>query len=73
MLFQRKKPLDLILETAAKRSLTRQLNAFDLTMRTLLLDRREDYPQPRRDTVASGHPRVESFAEIDSAALSDAS
>jgi enolase-phosphatase E1 len=42
-------------------------------MRTLLLDRREDYPQPRRDTVASGHPRVESFAEIDSAALSDAS
>jgi len=32
MLFQRKKPLDLILETAAKRSLTRQLNAFDLTM-----------------------------------------
>src|SRR5688572_1399503 len=32
MLFQRKKPLDLILETAEKRSLTRQLNAFDLTM-----------------------------------------
>jgi len=32
MLFQRKKPLDLILETASKRSLSRQLNAFDLTM-----------------------------------------
>src|SRR5690348_10304413 len=32
MLFERTKPLDLILETASKRSLTRQLNAFDLTM-----------------------------------------
>jgi len=32
MLFDRRKPLDLILETAAKRSLTRQLGAFDLTM-----------------------------------------
>ncbi len=32
MLFQRKKSLDLILETAEKRSLTRQLGAFDLTM-----------------------------------------
>src|SRR6478672_5410609 len=32
MLFQRRKSLDLILETAEKRSLTRQLNAFDLTM-----------------------------------------
>ena len=32
MLFQRKKPLDLILETAGKRSLKRQLGAFDLTM-----------------------------------------
>jgi APA family basic amino acid/polyamine antiporter len=32
MLFQRRKPLDLILETASKRSLTRQLGAFDLTM-----------------------------------------
>ena len=32
MLFQRRKPLDLILETASKRSLSRQLNAFDLTM-----------------------------------------
>ncbi len=32
MLFKRTKPLDLILETASKRSLTRQLGAFDLTM-----------------------------------------
>ena len=32
MLFQRTKPLDLILETASKRSLTRQLGAFELTM-----------------------------------------
>ena len=32
MLFQRKKSLDLILETAEKRSLTRQLGAFELTM-----------------------------------------
>ena len=32
MLFQRRKPLDLILETASKRALTRQLGAFDLTM-----------------------------------------
>ena len=32
MLFQRTKPLDLILETAGKRSLKRQLGAFDLTM-----------------------------------------
>src|SRR5687768_2136130 len=32
MLFQRKKSLELILETAEKRSLKRQLGAFDLTM-----------------------------------------
>jgi len=32
MLFERKKPLDLILATAEQRSLKRQLNAFDLTM-----------------------------------------
>ncbi len=31
-MFGRTKPLDLILETASKRSLTRQLGAFDLTM-----------------------------------------
>lgn len=33
-------------------------------MRTFLLDRREDYPQPRMDAATSGHPRVESFAQI---------
>jgi APA family basic amino acid/polyamine antiporter len=32
MLFQRRKPLDMILATAEKRSLKRQLGAFDLTM-----------------------------------------
>ena len=32
MLFQRVKPLDKILETAEKKSLTRQLGAFQLTM-----------------------------------------
>src|SRR6476619_1669762 len=32
MLFERVKPLDLILATAEKRSLKRQLGAFDLTM-----------------------------------------
>ncbi|HRG16726.1 MAG TPA: amino acid permease [Pseudomonadota bacterium] len=32
MLFERVKPLDQILETASKQSLTRQLGAFDLTM-----------------------------------------
>ena len=34
-------------------------------MRTVLLDRREDYPEPRRGEAANGHARVESFAEID--------
>lgn len=33
-------------------------------MRTLLLDRREDYPHPRLDAAAAGHPRVESFAQV---------
>jgi len=47
--------------------------AREAGMPTLLLDRREDYPQPRRDTAAAGHPRVESFAEIDPASFSDAS
>src|SRR5688500_116101 len=32
MLFQRKKPLDLTLETAQKQQMKRQLGAFDLTM-----------------------------------------
>lgn len=31
---------------------------------TVLLDRREDYPQPRTGEATHGHARVESFAEI---------
>jgi enolase-phosphatase E1 len=32
---------------------------------TVLLDRREDYPQPRDAVAANGHPRVESFDAVD--------
>jgi enolase-phosphatase E1 len=38
--------------------------AREAGMRTVLLDRREDYPEPRTGDAANGHPRVESFAEI---------
>ena len=38
--------------------------AREAGMRTLLLDRREDYPQPREGEAANGHRRVESFAAI---------
>ena len=39
--------------------------ARDAGMRTQLLDRREDYPQPRMsDEATHGHARVESFAQI---------
>ena len=39
--------------------------ARDAGMRTVLLDRREDYPQPRIDDAAThGHLRVESFGLI---------
>jgi len=38
--------------------------AREAGMRTLLLDRREDYPQPRTGEAANGHRRVTSFAEI---------
>lgn len=31
---------------------------------TVLLDRRNDYPQPRLGEATHGHPRVESFADI---------
>jgi enolase-phosphatase E1 len=34
---------------------------------TVLLDRREDYPQPRRGDAAGGHRRVSRFTEIDPA------
>lgn len=39
--------------------------AREAGMRTVLLDRREDYPQPRLDAEAHGHPRVERFDQID--------
>ena len=38
--------------------------AREAGMRTVLLDRREDYPEPRTGDATNGHPRVESFAEI---------
>ena len=41
--------------------------ARDAGMRTVLVDRREDYPQPRTGEATHGHPRVESFAGIDPA------
>ncbi len=40
--------------------------ARDAGMRTMLLDRREDYSQPRLgDDATHGHARAESFADID--------
>ncbi len=39
--------------------------AHDAGMFTTLLDRRDDYPQPRTGEAAHGHPRVESFAQIE--------
>ena len=39
--------------------------AREAGLRTVLLDRRDDYPQPRTGAAANGHPRVESFADID--------
>ena len=39
--------------------------ARDAGLRTVLLDRREDYPQPRDAAAANGHPRVESFDAVD--------
>jgi enolase-phosphatase E1 len=38
--------------------------AHDAGMYTTLLDRRDDYPQPRDGEAAHGHPRVESFTQI---------
>ena len=38
--------------------------ARDAGLRTVLLDRCEDYPTPRLGEAAHGHRRVESFAEI---------
>ena len=42
--------------------------ARDAGLRTVLLDRREDYPLPRTGDAANGHARAESFADIDAAA-----
>ena len=38
--------------------------ARDAGLQTRLVDRREDYPQPRLGDAARGHLRVESFADI---------
>jgi enolase-phosphatase E1 len=38
--------------------------AREAGMRGVLVDRREDYPQPRTGEAAHGHPRVEDFSGI---------
>ncbi|WP_242107326.1 acireductone synthase [Luteimonas aquatica] len=38
--------------------------AREAGLRTVLVDRREDYPQPRGGEALNGHARVESFAQI---------
>lgn len=38
--------------------------AREAGMRTVLVDRREDYPQPRLGEATHGHARVESFADV---------
>jgi enolase-phosphatase E1 len=38
--------------------------AREAGMHTVLVDRREDYPQPRHEPAASGHARAESFEQI---------
>ena len=38
--------------------------ARDAGMRTVLVDRLEDYPEPRTGEACNGHPRVESFDAI---------
>lgn len=39
--------------------------ARDAGMRTVLIDRLDDYPQPRLDAATHGHRRVERFDQID--------
>jgi enolase-phosphatase E1 len=39
--------------------------AREAGLRTILVDRRDDYPRPRLSEDANGHPRVESFAAIE--------
>ena len=43
--------------------------AREAGMRTVLLDRRDDYPQPRLGEATHGHERVERFDQIDPAAI----
>jgi len=38
--------------------------AREAGMKTVLVDRREDYPEPRTGEAANGHARVESFEAI---------
>ena len=38
--------------------------AREAGMATTLVDRREDYPQPRTGDATNGHPRVERFSDI---------
>jgi enolase-phosphatase E1 len=38
--------------------------AREAGLQTVLIDRRQDYPQPREGEAAHGHARVESFGEI---------
>jgi enolase-phosphatase E1 len=42
--------------------------ARDAGLRTILVDRREDYPEPRLGEATHGHPRVERFTDVDLAA-----
>jgi enolase-phosphatase E1 len=39
--------------------------AREAGMRTQLIDRPQDYPQPRLDAAANGHPRATAFDAID--------
>ena len=39
--------------------------AREAGMGTVLVDRREDYPQPRQGEATHGHARVETFQQID--------
>lgn len=39
--------------------------AREAGLRTVLIDRLQDYPQPRRGEATHGHNRVESFSEIE--------
>lgn len=42
--------------------------AREAGLRTVLIDRRDDYPQPRIGEAAHAHPRAERFTDIDPAA-----